>query len=218
MNRSEALTLITKFSAEEFIEKTAFLKLPKNRARQFFEVIKGEQSIYYCDKFDIEEYALKIIFPEIYGIIKTIKHINSTSEIYEFDPAKNGQNIIKHGLGFGEIVTYSTKFGTLSVPCPDIHDTRRAIIFSDLVLGEKEKLSFPLSQVSGIKYTLSVAQQIDGKFRFISSRFMSSKKKKYTENVKQSIRGFVFPDENSKDSFVSRCIEKIEVDLLRTSE
>jgi hypothetical protein len=217
MNRTEALILIAKFSLEEFIEKIDHLKLSEKRANQFFEVINGTKCIDQLYKFDIEEYALKSIFPCFYRELQTTNHLYSTSEIYEFDPAKNGQNIVKHGLSFGEVVSYSTKFGTLSISCPDEKDHQRIIIFSDLILSIY-KLELPLSEGNGENYTLSIAKQLDGKIRFISSRFLSSKKQKYTETVKQAIRSVKFPDEASKESFVVRCIEIIERYLISKND
>jgi hypothetical protein len=219
MNRTEALILIAKFSIEEFIEKLKTanpelkLNLPEKRAKQFFEIINGTKCVDQFCKLDIEECALKIIFPDFYSEIKTTDHPYSTAELYEFDPAKNGQNIVKHGLSFSEVVTYSTKFGTLSIQCPYKQDHQRTIIFSDLVLGEY-KLKLPLSEASNLNYTLSIVQPLDGKIKFISSRFLSSKKQKYTQTVKQAIRCVKFPDEASKKSFVGRCIEIIERDLI----
>jgi hypothetical protein len=214
MNRTEALDLITKFPIEKFAKKIAHLKLSEKRVEQFFNVIDGKEDIDQFYRFDIEEFALKAIFPIFYKDIQTIQHRYSSCENYEFDPAKNGQNIIKHGIGFGEVISYSRNFGTLFIPCPDDGDIERLIIFSDLVLESDCELELPLAKINGTSYTLSIGKQIDGKMRFISSRLLSSQKKKYTETVRQLIKKIEFLTDESRESFIESCLQIIERDLI----
>ena len=134
MDRFEAWQAIRCLSKEEFEEKIKPQGLPKERHDLLFKFIQGEIQASYSCKPDIEEYALKILMPEVYAALPHERHPYSSCELYEYDPPKNGQNFIKHGLGFGEVVSYSTQFGTLLVPCPDDKDRERYVIFSDLKL------------------------------------------------------------------------------------
>ena len=143
-------------------------------------------------------------------------HVYSSCELYEYDPPKNGKNIIKHGIKFGDVVSYSKKFGTLLVPCPDDKDGERYVVFSDLNLENGiYKLQLPLSELKDLNFIISIVSKSGGKFRFISSRIMSSKKKKYRETIQQSLRSVKFVDKNSKQQFVERCVEIIERDLIQ---
>lgn len=186
-----------------------------SRFKLLTEVINERLIVRYPGIWDIERFALKYLLPEEYKSLALGDHCYSSNEIYEYDPQKNGQNIIKHGLSFGEVVSYSTKFGTLLVPCPDEQDGERVVILSDIVLKD-QKLSLPLDNIdfSAENYTLSIAQSRNGKFRFISSRLLS--KNNYKENMDQAFRNIYKEDKESKNAFVDRCVEIIERDLIKT--
>lgn len=178
------------------------------------EVINGRVTVSYPDIWDIERYALKYLLPEEYESLSLGDHCYSSSDLYEYDPPKNGQNIIKHGLSFGEVVSYSRKFGSLLVPCPDEQDGERMVVFSDLILKD-EKLSLPLANIDFSKenYTLSIVQYRNGIFRFISSRLLS--KTDYKKTMDQAFRNIYNDKKEQKDAFINRCVEIIEEYLLK---
>lgn len=184
------------------------------RFKLLADVINGRVAVSHPDIWDIERYVLKCILPEEYKSLSLSDHCYSSGHFYEYDPPKNGQNIIKHGLSFAAVVSYSKNFGTLIVPCPDEQDGERVVIFSDLILKDKN-LSLPLASVDFSKenYTISIAQLRNEKFRFISSRLLS--KSSYKENMDQAFRNIYKKKKESKDAFVNKCVEIVERDLLK---
>jgi hypothetical protein len=215
MDRVDAWQAIKGLSKEEFEEKIKPLGLPKHRQDLLFQFIQGEIQVSYSCKIDIEEYALKHLIPEFYESIPHDGHPYSSCELYEYDPPKNGQNIIKHGIGFGEVVTYSRKFGTLLIPIPDEKDGQRYVVFSDLNLKrEVGELEMPPPTIREMNYTISITILREGKFRFISSRLLSSKKKKYEETIAQAL-GEIITDAQASQSFVDHCVEILERDLIQ---
>ncbi len=214
MTREKALSRIQQLTLDEFSEKFLHLNLTKSRTRQFHDVVTGKLIIRGHSQFDIQEFALKTIFNKVYKDFKTDSHLYSTGDLYEFDPAKNGQNLVKHGVGFGEVAHYSRRFGTLNIHCPDSNDSQRIVSFSDLDLENKYKLELPLSKIESPSYCISILKSTDGKFRFISSRLLSSKKKKYMETIYQSLRSVNFSDETSKAAFVDLAVEILESNLI----
>lgn len=217
MDRLEALQAIRHINKEEFEDKIKLQGLPKERQDLLFKVIQGEIQVGYSCKPDIEDYALKSLMPEVFKSLPHDGHPYSSCELYEYDPPKNGQNIIKHGIGFGEVVSYSSQFGTLLVPCPDDSDGERCVIFSDLNLElEGNELALPPSGIREVNYTLSIAHYRDGRFRFISSRLMSSRKEKYRKTMEQAF-GEIIADALARQAFIDRCVEIVETDLIRTA-
>lgn len=207
--------LINEINKEEVRKKLKKSGINDARLKLLAEVINGSLNVSYPDIWDIERYALKYLLPEEYKSLALGDHCYSSGDLYEYDPPKNGQNIIKHGLSFGEVVSYSKKFGTLLVQCPDEQDGERVVIFSDIFLKDKN-LSLPLDNIdfSEENYTLSIVQSRNGKFRFISSRVLS--KNSYKENLDQAFRNIYKEEKESKNAFVNRCVEIIKRDLLKT--
>ena len=165
-------------------------------------------------KIDIQRYALKSLFEETYKALHLTDHPYSAFDSYSYDPAKNGQNIIKHGFGFNEILSYSSEFGTLMVPCPDGNDGTRCVIFSNMDTGVNGgNLDLPFPGTMGKVSTLSVAQQRVGGFRFISSMRLS--RKSYLRTMMGSFKNIYDYDPNAKDCFVKRCAEIVERDLFK---
>jgi hypothetical protein len=215
MDRFDAWKTIKSLSKEEFEEKIASQKLSKDRQDLLFKFIQGEIEVSCACKPDIEAYTLKCLMPDFYEKIAHERHPYSSSESYEYDPPKNGQNIIKHGIGFGEVVSYSRRFGTLLVPIPNERDGERYAILSDLDLKrESDELEIPPSGIREMNCTISIANHREGKFRFISARLLSSKKKKYEETIAQAL-GEITPDEQVRQGFIARCVEILERDLIQ---
>ncbi|WP_343674900.1 BrnT family toxin [Paraburkholderia heleia] len=217
MNRSEAWQAITRLSKEEFDGRIKCQKLSADRQELLFNFIQGETVVSYGYRLDIEDYAIKSLMPEVFASLPHEVRPYASRELYEYDPAKNGQNIIKHGIGFGEVVSYSKRFGTLLVPCPDERDGERYVIFSDLNLERAEdKLELAPRGIREMNYTVSIAHQRDGRFRFISSRLMSSKREKYKKTMQQAF-GEIIDDVREREAFVDRCVEIVETQLIRTA-
>lgn len=213
MDRFEAWQTIRRLNKEEFEEKIKPEELPEERRDLLFKFIKGEIQVSYSSKSDIEEYALKRLMPEVYESLPHEVSPYSSCEFYEYDPPKNGQNIIKHGIGFAEVFSYSRQFGTLLVPCPDDSDEERYVIFSDLNL-ERDELELPPPGIKELNYTISIAHYRDGRFRFISSRLMSSKKQKYRKTMEQAF-GEIVTDAQARQSFIDRSVEILETNLIQ---
>lgn len=217
MDRFEAWQAVRHLSKEEFEERMKLQKLPQDRQDLLFKFIQGEIQVSYSCRPDLEAYALKWLMPEVYESLPYQGHPYSSCELYEYDPPKNGQNIIKHGLGFGEVVSYSRQFGALMVPCPDGQDGERHVIFSDLYLkGRGDELALPLPSIRETNYTISIAHYRDGKFRFISSRLMSSKEAKYRTTMAQAF-GEVVSDKETQQGFIDRCVELVATQLITPS-
>lgn len=215
MDRSKAWQAIRRLSKAEFEEKIKPQGLPRDREDLLFKFIQGEVPLSYSCKLDLEEYALKRLVPEVYGSLAREVHPYSSNGIYEYDPAKNGQNMLKHGVGFGEVVSYSKLFGALLVPCPDSTDGERYVIFSDLNLQrEGDALELPLPGIKRMNYVISIVHPRDGKYRFISSRLMSSKKAKYRTTMKQAF-GEIIPDAQALEGFIDHCVEIVETGLIQ---
>jgi uncharacterized DUF497 family protein len=215
MDIAGAWQAIKDLSKDELEEKIKPQRLPENRKDLLFKFIQGEIQVSYSCKPDIQAYALKHLMPDFYESAPHEGHPYSSGELYEYDPAKNGQNIIRHGIGFGEVVSYSRKFGTLLVPIPNETDGKRYVIFSDLDLKrEEDELEMPPSGIREMNYTISIASHRNGRFRFISARLLSSKKKKYEETIAQAL-GEIVPDEQARRGFIDRCVEILETNLIQ---
>lgn len=65
-----------------------------------------------------------------------------------------------------------------------------------------------------MNYTISIAHYKDGKFRFISSRLMSSKKEKYRKTMAQAFKE-IMSDEQARLGFIDRCVEIVASNLIR---
>ncbi|MCG8393131.1 MAG: BrnT family toxin [Pseudomonadales bacterium] len=212
----DILSLFQNTSEEELLEKIDVLNLSEDRKGVLLEILTGKKHLDYFIKRDVQLYALKKLFPEQYEQLLSNGKLDFKCDLYEYDPAKNGQNIIQHGISFGEVVSYSNRFGTLIVPCPDDRDETRSVILSDLSPGKDgENLSLPLKGTSeqDEAYTLSVVQCSGLKFRFISSRVLS--RKKYYKNMRNALKNIYDDDPDKKRGFVEDCVNILERRLFR---
>lgn len=210
----EALLAVRNIGSVEFDSRMKGDDLGPDRKDLLFRFVRGEVDIHPYSRPDVERYALKRLSPETYASLPHDAHPYSSGELYEYDPAKNGQNMVKHGIGFGEVVSYSRKFGALVVPCPNERDGERCVMFSDLDAGPNgKKLDMPPAGADGMLYVMSVAQQRGAKFRFISARIMSSERKKYRKTMADAIK-HVFPTAEAKAAFIDRCCEIVEGQLI----
>ncbi len=213
MNRNQALACLRKISFDDFSWYFDCEKIPTKRLHQFYDVINEKMTIDESGRFYIQEYALRFIFNEKYKKFED-EHFNSSGQLYEFDPSKNGKNLVKHGVAFNEVWSYSKKFGTLSIPFLDLSGEERVISFSDFNLEGKYKAIFPLSEIINLRYCVSIIKNTEkGKIRFISSRFLSSRRDKCYKTIYDSLNHAAFCNEKLKKDFVNRVIEILQRNL-----
>lgn len=191
------------------------LNLPLNRVNDLYKFIHGEEELYVIDKINIQAYLAKSLRPKEYDLAPLTRHSYSEGPNFSYDPAKCGQNIVKHGLCFNEVVSYAKDFGGLIVPRKNAKDGERLVIFSNLKNKPKQKeFVFCLGATSESNVLNIVV--LDGlRFRFISSRPLSSKRRKYVRTIKSALKedseGF------NNDSFTELCIEYLEKNVFVSS-
>lgn len=112
-------------------------------------------------------------------------NIISNGSCWEYDPAKNGQNIIKHGIEFGSVASYGGgDFGRLiSYTAPgrwinedgEEKEEERCIVFSKYYTNGADKTFFlDRFKDDAILCIASVVTMERLKFRFISSRVIKA--------------------------------------------
>ncbi len=198
--------VISKLNQDELFKCLNDLKLPSDRKIILFNVLTNQHNLTFHEVLDIHLYVAKELFLSEFELHGIKEHLYSKSDLYEYDPAKNGQNLIKHGISFDEVVSYSNKFGTLSVACPDENDKERLILFSDISASRSGcKLSLPIEKVANEEemYVMSVCQLKSLKFRFISSRVMS--RKRYIKTLNNALKNIYLNEPEKKNALVERC-------------
>jgi len=204
---SELDSLVTSLQPEKIYEKLAVLGIDRDRITKLIEYINNEV-FHFTVRIDVYLFLLKYILPDDFDRLVVREHMSSSPEAYEFDPVKNGHNIIKHGLSFSEVISYSKHFGTLMVRCPNENDGERIIIFSDLSeSSRKTELNFPLAKVEeqAESYVISIVQSRGDKFRFISSRVMS--RKRHKKSLRTALKNIYPNDPDTQNAFIDRCLE-----------
>lgn len=149
------------------------MELSDDRIDLLQAIIRGEHEVdHLYSLLDIHLACMKVLFRDEYLKAQVQPHANASGDLYTYDPAKNGMNLIKHGLAFNEVATYSPGFGALNVPCPDNQDGVRMVVFSKLVIPESYPPILPTPGIRDGKglSTLSIAVFEGSKYRFISSR------------------------------------------------
>ncbi|MFA0323252.1 hypothetical protein AB4519_02505 [Vibrio splendidus] len=205
--------VINEFGDDELYARLDELKLGSERKELLFAVLRDKVSLRFHEKLDIYLYVIKNIRPSEFELYKIDSHAYSKG-MTEYDPAKNGQNLIKHGLSFNEVTSYSDgKFGVLNVYCP-ADEGERIVTFSPLVPFKNGfKLSLPINESVNTKesYVVSIVQSTGSGFRFISSRCMSSKK--YKKTLSNALKNIFVDDPIAKSRLVEKCLVILERDL-----
>jgi len=244
------LACIRKLSRVDFRNQEQFKKagLNEDRIDLLYDIVVAESHpLSYPMIWDLQCFALKSVCPGEFHKMKLKPHIyaNGRHGEYVYDPAKNGANIIKHGISFGEVVHCSPNFGSLSVPSVSERGEKLWIVFSDLNL-KSNKLELPLDSFSGVAdlYTMSITtlrSEDDGPltvqtvkvpilngghteatlFQLAKSRFISSRV--FTRNScrAQMAQAFtrLFPkDTSAKNKFVDHCIGYLEAYLFSSNQ
>lgn len=181
--------LVSKDGDRFRLDLAEILELGLGRVNSLYEYIKGKSICDSC-KLDIQAYLAKQLRRDKYDLNPLMEHDYSVGTQYCYDPAKNGQNILKHGLSFGEVVSYSKYFGMYIVRLEDKVDNERAVLFSDLkYLRDVGSLCFPLPKISSDCVILNIVKFCDkNQFRIISSRQVSSNRNKYIATIRSSLR------------------------------
>lgn len=192
------------------------MELSDDRIDLLQAIIRGEYEVdHLYTLLDIHLACLKVLFRDEYLKAKIPPHANADGEVYTYDPAKNGMNLIKHGLAFNEVAAYSPGFGALNVPCPDSQDGVRMVVLSKLVIPESFPPILPTSRLKDGKglSTLSIAVFEGDKYRFISSRTFRE------DDWKPVMRGAVKNiyaakgEEKQRADFLDLCREKVQEHL-----
>lgn len=157
------------------------MPIADDRLYELFKFLKGETKVGAIYAFDIEEYLIRNFIKPL-DFIRTYRnpYIGEDDNL-QYDPAKNGANLIKHGLAFREAMTYSTRFGVLNAgPVYKIEktpkvtsdsaqretypDEERMVFFSDLTVPSDYKLAIPPANIDfkRTNYTISI---VDIEFR-----------------------------------------------------
>lgn len=190
----------------------AKLGLGKARVILLDKIISGE--IYYssCETNDVLRYIAKELNSDSYESLKLPENnLYSESEFVSYDPAKNGLNIVKHGIEFHAVHSYSNgTFGRLMVPTGDQSSEKRYVIFSKYkVVGSKSPY-LPEKFINRDEIFLAtIASPRGGGFRFISSSILSSDRKKCEDRVVAVIKDVV-DDEGQMEAIRLRSMEILD--------
>lgn len=205
--------IINELGDDELSARLDELNLGSKRKDLLFSVLRNKVDLRFHEKLDIFLYVIKNILPSEFELHKIDSHAYSKG-MTEYDPAKNGQNLIKHGLSFNEVTSYSDgKFGVLNVHCP-ADEGERIVMFSPLVPFKSGfKLSLPINESVNTKesYVVSIVQSTGIGFRFISSRCISSKK--YKKTLDNALKNVFVDNPTAKSMLIEDCLVILERDL-----
>lgn len=195
-------------------ERRGELQLSVGRTELLQAIIRGEREINHLyTLLDIHLFCLKKLHRQAYLQAQVQPHPAASGDLLTYDPPKNGQNLLKHGLTFPEVISYSPNFGALQLPCPDAADGERLVVLSklDIPKGVSPELPTPVILERQDLCTLTVAVLAEQGYRFISSRTF------HRDNWGKVLDGAVkeiYEDEPEKrDSFLQACQQAVETDL-----
>ncbi|REL29660.1 hypothetical protein [Thalassotalea euphylliae] len=182
------------------------MEISKPSFAQLIKVLNGE--IKSLDPFillDIRLFALRFYSKEKFDQLSINSHVDSSVDLYEFSPFKNGQNLIKHGISFKQTLKCED-FGCLAVDYHDPkQDEKRSIIFS--VYSSKHHNSIlPLGvdfHESDPKICMTIATNRLNKIRFISSRLF--KIDDCRKHLKSTFRDIHAENKDAREKFINSC-------------
>lgn len=190
--------------------------LSPERIEVLQNVVRGEQEIddVYA-LLDVHLFAIKVAFPSEYEVANVPPHDAASKHLVTYDPQKNGHNLIKHGLAFGETYSFSKDFGTLMVPCPNERDGERVAIFSKLVVPEGSALLLPTGKIKDRSdlCTMTSATVTDEGFRFITSRAFD---RDTWQEALNNAAAKIYPDKAdsaTKKKFIEECDDLVRAEL-----
>lgn len=208
------LPLLEKLKGADLSEYRARMEISEERLNLLHDVLSGRQDVRDLDsKVDIQLFALKTVFKDEYRAAKVRPLDSGTKQLITYDPPKNGQNIIKHGLSFTELVTYSPSFGILIVPCPSKDDGERLVIFNRLKIHEGYDFNLPtkVMREHSDLCTLTIALTEGEGFRLISSRPFH--RGNWDKIMAAELKGIYADEPKEKKSFIEKCQKKVEDEL-----
>lgn len=194
----------------ELAEKIAGLSgFSDDRKELLLDILKSNIKIDMPDSLDVLLFAAQVLYPEAKIQFDVKETIYSKNDLYEYDPKKNGCNIIKHGISFREAAS-SELFGTLMVPIDYVNDPRH-VIFSTI---SKSKLSYPCKGFRTEDFiiaSISANESEAGGIRFVSAKKISTKSgKKFKEDLMNMLRT-IYPNQKDKrEEFVVICIDRLK--------
>ncbi len=113
----------------------------------------------------------------------------SKASLYEYDPAKNGQNILKHGLDFGAVISYSGSDYSRLISYTNSEIEDRFVIFSKYYVNNKNNIFLSDDKKNeDFLCIATIATNVDIGFRFISSRALHVKDGK---KLQQELRNMI---------------------------
>lgn len=216
-NLPEALRpYVDRLPGVDFLSLLSGKGLSPQRIEVLQNVVRGGQEIddVYA-LLDVHLFALKVAFPSEYEAADAPPHDAASGQLLQYDPPKNGHNLIKHGLTFGETYSYSKDFGTLIVPCPNEHDGERVAIFTKLVVPQGFALVLPTDKIKACSdlCTMTSATVTDGGFRFITSRTFD---RETWQEALNNAAAKIYPDKadsTRKKTFIKDCDDLVRVEL-----
>ena len=134
----------------ELLPRRKELGISKDRIGLLQAIVRGEQEVddLYA-LLDIHLYCLKEFFHKDYMVANIEPHSAARDYDLTYDPAKNGKNVIKHGITFREVISFYPGLGTLIVPYPNQSDGERLAIFSKLVVPDDSPFVLPTAKMKG---------------------------------------------------------------------
>jgi len=208
------IELYKRLPTVNFQERRQELQLSAERAGLLQAIIRGEHEITHpYTLLDIHLFCLKALHKDTYLQAQVQTHPDASGDLFTYDPPKNGQNLLKHGLTFAEVTSYSPDFGALQVPCPNAADGERLVVLSkfDIPKGATLQLPTPVILARQDLCTLTVAVLGEQGYRFISARpFHHDNWGKVLDGAVKEI----YEDEPEKrEAFLQACQEAVESDL-----
>lgn len=210
----QLIELYDRLPSVDLQERRGQLQLSVERTDLLRAIIRGEHEIDHpYTLLDIHLFCLKALHKQAYLQAQVPPHRAASSVLLTYDPPKNGQNLLKHGLTFPEVITCSPHFGALQLPCPNAADGERLVVLSkfDIPKGVSLELPTPIILERQDLCTLTVAVLAEEGYRFISSRTF------HRDNWGKVLDGAVkeiYEDEPEKrDAFLQACQQAVETDL-----
>ncbi|PHV51371.1 hypothetical protein CSQ91_09785 [Janthinobacterium sp. BJB301] len=208
----EILLQLSALNEQEFIAGMMEKSLGVQRAKLLFDIVQGNFYVASPEKIDLLRFALKALLPEDYRALELANHLWSHSDLFKYDPPKNGQNIMKHGLAFAEVHSYAHLFGRLTVQCPFPDGVTRSVVFSNLDTGtDGGNLCCPLPKVQGMISVMSIGQFENECFKFISARRLG--RTNYIKVMSDAFKNVHMDNPSAKEEFVNGCAEIVKADL-----
>lgn len=173
------------------------LETPKNGNERLKKYLKGDFTghEYISEKHDILCCLAKAL--KCYPKPIPTENIDSNTDTYQYDPAKNGQNILKHNLSFNQICSFIGNRGVLIVHTAtkktEKKDREPRLVYflgiEDRKNDEGRKNDEDTENKNkNIKNVMAICAGNTSSLRFISARYFSNKKEEIEDVLKSTIK------------------------------